>query len=66
MPCGCRGGSQLRELLGGTFRALRRLDDDWQVELSVNGEPATVRHPDAEEAYGLALLQLVTGEPVLR
>ncbi|HEU5271235.1 MAG TPA: hypothetical protein VFU36_15010 [Jatrophihabitans sp.] len=57
---------QLRELLAGTFRALRRVDDEWQVDLAVNGEPASVRHPDAEEAYGLALLQLVTGEPALR
>ena len=58
--------TQLRELLAGTFRELRRVDEEWQVDLEVNGEPATVRHPDAEEAYGLALLQLVTGEPATR
>jgi hypothetical protein len=58
--------SQLRELLAGTFRVLRRVDDEWQVEIEVNGEPASVRHSDPEEAYGLALLQLVTGEPALR
>ena len=58
--------TQLRELLAGTFRALRRVDDEWQVDLQVNGEPAGVRHEDAEEAYGLALLQLITGEPALR
>ncbi len=55
--------SQLRELLAGTFRALSRLPDgDWQVELEVNGRPVVVRHPDAEEVYGQALLQLITGE----
>ena len=58
--------TQLRELLAGTFRALRRVDGEWQVELEVNGEPASVRHSDPEEAYALALLQLVTGEPALR
>jgi hypothetical protein len=58
--------NQLRELLAGTFRALRRVDGEWQVDIEVNGEPASVRHSDTEEAYGLALLQLVTGEPVLR
>ena len=57
---------QLRELLAGTFRALRRVDEEWQVDIEVNGEPASVRHSDPEEAYGLALLQLVTGEPALR
>jgi hypothetical protein len=58
--------NQLRELLAGTFRELRRVDGEWQVALEVNGEPATVRHSDAEEAYALALLQLVTGEPAMR
>jgi hypothetical protein len=58
--------NQLRELLAGTFRALRRVDGEWQVDIEVNGEPASVRHSDTEEAYGLALLQLVTGEPALR
>src|SRR5206468_8541002 len=46
--------------------ALPILDGEWQVALEVNGEPATVRHSDAEEAYALALLQLVTGEPAMR
>ena len=55
--------SQLRELLAGTFRTLTRLPDgDWQLELEVNGEPVLARHPDAEEVYGQALLQLITGE----
>lgn len=58
--------TQLRELLAATFRELRRVDGEWQVDLVVNGQPASVRHCDAEEAYGLALLQLITGEPALR
>lgn len=55
--------NQLRELLGGTFRALHRVEQDWRVELQINSEPASFQHPDAEEAYAQALLQLVTGSP---
>ena len=51
---------QLRELLAGTFRSLDRLDGDWQVRLEINAAPVAVRHPDAEQAYALALLQLIT------
>ena len=58
--------SRVRGTAARTFRSLRRVDGEWQVDLEVAGEPASVRHSDAEEAYGLALLQLVTGEPVLR
>ncbi|MGI8666829.1 MAG: pilus assembly protein CpaE [Jatrophihabitans sp.] len=54
--------SQLRELLASTFRSLRRIDGQWQVDLEVNGAPAGYRHPDAEQAYALALLGLVAGE----
>lgn len=54
--------TQLRDLLGGTFRALRPVEDGWQVELQINGVPSTVVHADAEEAYGFALLRLVEGE----
>ena len=53
--------SQLRELLAGTFQSLTRSADQWRIDLSVNGEPVSVQHPDAEEAYGQALLQLITG-----
>ncbi len=53
--------SQLRELLAGTFRALTRAGDGWRIELSVNGEPVAVQHDDTEEAYGQALLHLITG-----
>ncbi len=52
--------TQLRELLSGTFRSLRRVDGQWQVDLEVNAEPATFQHPDTEEAYAQALLYLVS------
>lgn len=54
--------NQLRELLAGTFRSLRReAGGQWQVELEVNGSPASFADPDAEQAYALALLHLVSG-----
>jgi hypothetical protein len=54
---------QLRALLGGAFRRLDRATDGrWQVNLSVNGREWTVTHREAEEAYALALLSLVTGD----
>ncbi|MBV9820862.1 MAG: pilus assembly protein CpaE [Actinobacteria bacterium] len=53
--------SQLRDLLGGTFRSLDRVDGDWRVRLEVNSAAVQVRHPDPEQAYALALLQLITG-----
>jgi len=52
---------QLRELLAGTFRGLDRVDEDWRVRLEVNDQPVQVRHDDAEQAYALALLQLISG-----
>lgn len=54
--------TQLREALAATFRGLRQADGLWHVDLEVNGVPATVGHPDAEEAYARALLHLITGE----
>jgi len=53
--------SQLRELLGNTFRTLDRTGGSWRVITEVNGKTASVEHTDAEEAYGLALLHLVIG-----
>lgn len=50
---------QLRALLAGTFRSLRRTADGWRVDIEVNGLPACAEHPDAEEAYGRALLHLI-------
>ena len=51
---------QLRELLRGTFRALVRLPDTFRVEIEIAGEPLTFEHPDPAEAYGRALLALVS------
>jgi hypothetical protein len=56
--------AQLRELLGGTFRSLQPVAGQWRVTIEVGGRLLTVQHTDAAEAYGLALLHLVTGEPV--
>jgi hypothetical protein len=53
--------SQLRDLLAGTFRSLDRVNGDWRVRLEVNGNPMQTQHSDPEEAYALALLQLITG-----
>ena len=50
---------QLRELLRSTFRALRRLDDAFEVEAEIAGERRRFEHPDVSEAYGLALLDLI-------
>ena len=51
--------SQLRDLLAGTFRSLDRSEAGWRVRTDVNGQPHTAEHPDAEQAYGLALLNLL-------
>ncbi len=50
---------QLRELLRSTFRALRRLPDAYEVEVELAGEVRRFEHPDAAEAYGMALLALI-------
>jgi hypothetical protein len=53
---------QARALLGTTFRRLDRTDDaQWRVGLVVNGEPVEITDPDPEQAYGRALLVLITG-----
>lgn len=54
--------AQLRELLGGTFRRLERDGSHWRILLEMNGEVTTVQHAEPAEAYGLALLRLITGE----
>jgi hypothetical protein len=53
------GEEQLRELLRGAFRSLRRLPDTYEVEAEIRGERLRFEHPDASEAYGMALLELV-------
>jgi hypothetical protein len=51
--------SQLRELLAGTFRGLDRTEDGWSVRTSVNGADHITHDRDAEQAYALALLDLL-------
>jgi hypothetical protein len=51
--------SQLRELLAGTFVALERDNGGWLVRTFVNGTVDITWHPDPEQAYGLALLNLL-------
>lgn len=51
---------QLRDLLRGTFRALVRLDDSFRVEIDVAGATHSFEHPDPAEAYGRALLELIS------
>lgn len=54
--------AQLREALAGAFRSLTRGADSWVVTLEVSGELREFGDTDAAEAYGLALLHLITGE----
>ena len=51
---------QLRELLRGTFRRLVRLEDTFRVEIEIAGESLKFEHPDPSEAYGNALLELIS------
>jgi hypothetical protein len=53
--------AQLRELLGATFRRLSRVEDGWLVEIEVAGKHSAYEADDAAEAYGQALLYLVSG-----
>ena len=50
---------QLRELLGGTLRALRRAEAGWDVDVTLLGEDRTFTAPTPEEAYAAALLHLL-------
>jgi hypothetical protein len=56
--------TQLRTLLGNTFRRFERDQDRWRVELEVVGRPVAVADPDPEQAYARALLVLITGDDV--
>jgi hypothetical protein len=50
---------QLRELLGGTFRTLRRADTGYEVSIDLLGERRTFDAASPEEAYAAALLHLL-------
>lgn len=54
------GEGQLRERLGEAFTRLDRTPAGWRVELDVEGAPISFTSPDAAEAYGRALLHLLT------
>jgi hypothetical protein len=49
---------QLRVLIGERFAGLTRDDGEWVVEVDAGRGREASRHPDAECAYALALLQL--------
>jgi hypothetical protein len=52
--------TQLRERLGGAFHRLSRTENGWQVEIALSSDYVDIAAGDAAEAYGLALLRLVT------
>jgi hypothetical protein len=54
--------TQLRERLGTAFRLLARDSGGWRIEVQAGERRTQIQHADAEEAYGLALLHLITGE----
>jgi len=56
---------QLRELLRGSFRALRRLSDTHEVEIALRSTDAAgeevlrFEHPEPADAYALAVLEVL-------
>jgi hypothetical protein len=50
---------QLRELLGGTFRSLRRIETGYQVDTYLFGATRSFVAGTPEEAYAAALLDLL-------
>jgi hypothetical protein len=50
---------QLREMLRGGFRALRRLADTYEVEVAVGDEVRRLQHPEPSDAYAQAVLALL-------
>ena len=50
---------QLRELLGGTFRSLRRTDAGYEVVIELLGERRAFDAESSEQAYAAALLHLL-------
>jgi hypothetical protein len=53
---------QLRDKLGGTFRSLERTDEGWRVGLALPRSYLNIDAESAADAYGRALLHLITGE----
>lgn len=54
------GEGQLRERLAAAFTRLDSTPDGWRVELGVDGAPISFTSADAADAYGRALLHLLT------
>lgn len=50
---------QLRTLLRSSFRALRRTDGSYEVEVELLGQPRVFADSEPSEAYGRALLALI-------
>lgn len=50
---------QLREMLRGAFRSLRRLADTHRVEIELAGEALSFEHPQPEDAYAAAVLAML-------
>ncbi|RKT33545.1 hypothetical protein DEU34_2147 [Microbacterium sp. AG1240] len=48
---------QLREMLRGGFRMLRRLADTYEVEAVIGADVVTFQHPEPSDAYALAVLE---------
>ena len=51
--------SQLREMLGASFRALRRKSDTYEVEIVLAGARRVFEYPEPADAYALALLEVL-------
>ncbi|KQZ83300.1 pilus assembly protein CpaE [Microbacterium sp. Root166] len=51
--------SQLRDMLGGAFRSLRRLPDTYEVEVVLAGQRRVFEFPEPADAYALALLEVL-------
>jgi hypothetical protein len=51
---------QLRDLLGGLFHRLTRDEDTWTVVFALSGSELAMSADNPEEAYGLALLEVLT------
>lgn len=51
--------AQLRNRLGRAFDALRRSDDGFRCDVTVDGETRTYEANDPADAYALALLELL-------
>ena len=53
--------AQLRELLGSALLSLAQLDDGWRCTVRHGNDLYEVEAEHADEAYGRALLRLLTG-----